>query len=373
MLHSIFKYCNYEKVYLCEWNQCNFDERKIDLEYFWNKAYSCIGLDVCSRIQPKEMFLNRIRTLYNTKTFIWTKCGDTYAFTIGLNPKNQFRVRTCLEHAESNTHIEMNAAELEKLFAMLEQIFQVNISHPSDEKNIAITIADQNLNAISIAEQRFKKYKIRVGYNILHINEDNLLKLLKQRLYFTTLVQQYECEQQMYEKKFLQLLFICCKRLDNIDFDQRGVKELNVSTILMDIWKQPCSCAPKSLIIETVTHFFPLLKKWIPIYRKIQLLSETMRSETFKKRWPHKFIDGKELAKFGFYYIGPLDQVKCIFCSTILHKWTPTDMPLEEHLKYAPHCPLMNENIPCRNISEPSTNMKQLLSKKHSQPQDTDT
>lgn len=374
MLHSIFKYCNYEKVCLCEWSQCDVDEKNIDIEHFWETTYTCIGLDVFSRGQTNEIFLDKTRTLYNPKSFVWTKCGDTYAFTIGLNPMNKFHVQTRLEHVDSNTYIDMNTEELERLFSILQRIFEVNISFPSEENNISGTIADRNVSPISIVEQRFKRYKIRVGYNYntIHVSEHNLLKLLKQRLYFTTLVQQYEGERRTYEKNILQLLTLCCKHLNAIDFDQSGIKALNVSSILMTILKSPCSCVPQSLIIETATHFLRLLKIWIPIYRKTQLLSEIGRLETFKQYWPHKFIDGKELSKFGFYYIGPIDQVKCIFCDIILYKWTSTDEPLDEHLKYAPHCPLMNVNVACRNISQPSTDINKLLSKKRTETKDED-
>lgn len=371
MLRSFFNY-QYEKRCLCEWSQCDIDENNIDIEYFWETASTAIGRDVCQKNQTKEMFLNKTRTLYNPKTFIWTKYGETYAFTIGLNPINKFHVQTILEHVDSNTFIQMNVDELEKLFSILQHIFEINISHPSKEMNVAATIANREMKAISIIEQRFKKYKIHIGYNIIHINEYNLLKLLKRRVYFTALVQQYESERVLYEKKFLQLLSLCCKHIESIDYDERGIKKLNLSSMLMEVWKLPCSCAPKSMIIETATHFFGLLKRWIPLYRKTQLLSESARVETFKKHWHHKFIDGKELAMFGFYYIGPLDKVKCIFCNITLHKWTPNDKPLDEHLKYAPYCPLMNVNIPCRNISESSTNINKLLMKKYTQTQDED-
>lgn len=367
MLQSIFEYCTNNKSCSCEWSRCNVDENNFDTEYFYESANNCVGLDLCSRNHAKEAFLNETRTLYNTKTFVWTKCGDTYAFTIGLDPMNKFHVRTRLEHVDSKTYIEMNMEELEKLFSILQQIFEVNISYPSEEKNIATTMTNRNSNAISIVEQRFKRYKIRVGYNTVHVNESNLLKLVKQRLYFTTLVQQYENDQLSYETNFFRLLYLCCNHLNAIDFDQTGVKELDLSAVLMNIWRSDCSCAPQTLVIETATHFLRLLKKWIPVYRKTQLLSEAIRSQTFGKDWLHEFINGKELAKFGFYYVGPIDQVKCIFCNIVLHKWTPGDKPLDEHLKYSPHCPLMNMNIACRNISEPTTDINKLLLEKCAQ------
>lgn len=370
MLRSIFEYCNYEKTCLCEWNQCV--EKMIDIEHFWQTAKNCVGHDVCGRDCSQESFINKTRSLYNTKTIVWTKCGETYVFIIGFDPINEFHVQTRLEHTDSNAYIDMNVGELDKLFSIIEEIFEVNISYPSEEKNIAATIPDRNLNAISIVEQKFRKYRIRVGDNALHFNEHNLLNLLQQRLYFTTLVQQYESERVSFQNNFLQLLTLCCKHLNSADFNQSKVEELDLSSTLMEILKAPCSCAPQSLIIETATHFSRLLKLWIPIYWRTQLLSETIRSETFKKHWPHKFIDGKLLAKFGFYYTGSLDKVKCIFCGIILCKWMPADEPLNEHLKYAPHCPLMNVNIPCRNISELSTDIDKLLLERSLKTKDAD-
>lgn len=355
MLHSILKFCNYNPICLCEWSQCNFDENIIDIEYFWEAAITIIGRDVCGGDRTNQMLLEKTRTLYNPKTFVWTKMDDTYAFTIGFNPTKKFHVQTRLDHVNSNTFIEMTVEELEKLFAILQQTLSVNILYPSKETNVA-TVAD-----ISITEEKFKKYKIRMNYNTFHINESNLRKFLKQKQYFTTLVQQYENERTSYEKNFLHLLCMCWKHLNAVDFDDRGVKTLDLSSLLMEVWNSPCSCAPKPMIIETATHFFRLLKKWVPVYRKLQLLSEVARAETFEKHWPHTFIEGKELAKFGFYYAGPLDKVKCVFCKLILHKWTPKDNPLDEHLKHNLHCPLMNVDVPCRNIPKTSTDINKML------------
>ena len=52
-------------------------------------------------------------------------------------------------------------------------------------------------------------------------------------------------------------------------------------------------------------------------------------------------VDTRELAKAGFYYIGPGDRVRCAFCKVNLHNWKEGDDVYEEHDKYAPACPFM--------------------------------
>ena len=97
---------------------------------------------------------------------------------------------------------------------------------------------------------------------------------------------------------------------------------------------------------------------------KMSQLYERMKSErerlaTFVN-WPVAFVSSRELAKYGFYYLGEKDKVKCAFCKGIVLGWQEGDLPLTEHQKHFPRCPfIVGYNVgnvaidedPIRNIN----------------------
>lgn len=76
---------------------------------------------------------------------------------------------------------------------------------------------------------------------------------------------------------------------------------------------------------------------------------EVSRLESFLN-WSIPFISKIELARFGFYYVGPGDMVKCFFCRVEIGLWEPNDNVLSEHLRWSPYCPLLRKrqtnNVP---------------------------
>lgn len=83
---------------------------------------------------------------------------------------------------------------------------------------------------------------------------------------------------------------------------------------------------------------------------------EENRLKTFNANWPHAFISQRVLAKTGFYYIGPHDQVKCYFCKVEVSSWEMGDNEVAEHGRWSPNCPLLKRrdtsNVPLEPISE---------------------
>lgn len=75
---------------------------------------------------------------------------------------------------------------------------------------------------------------------------------------------------------------------------------------------------------------------------------EAARLESFRN-WSVQYISKYELAKYGFYYIGPDDMVKCHFCKAVMGLWEPYDSILSEHLRWSPYCPLLRKR-PTSNI-----------------------
>lgn len=77
--------------------------------------------------------------------------------------------------------------------------------------------------------------------------------------------------------------------------------------------------------------------------------TEVARLESFRG-WMVSFISKTELARYGFYYVGPNDMVKCYFCRVEIGLWEPNDNVLSEHLRWSPYCPLLRKrqtnNVP---------------------------
>lgn len=62
------------------------------------------------------------------------------------------------------------------------------------------------------------------------------------------------------------------------------------------------------------------------------------RLESFRK-WPTVYpVFPNDLAKAGFYYMGPADRVGCFFCSKKLKHWAKGDVPAQEHRRISPQC-----------------------------------
>lgn len=72
--------------------------------------------------------------------------------------------------------------------------------------------------------------------------------------------------------------------------------------------------------------------------------TEKARLLTFQM-WPLTFLSPADLAKAGFYYIGPGDRVACFACGVKLSNWEPKDDAMSEHLRHFPSCPFLESHI----------------------------
>ncbi|XP_005378032.2 PREDICTED: baculoviral IAP repeat-containing protein 3 [Chinchilla lanigera] len=61
--------------------------------------------------------------------------------------------------------------------------------------------------------------------------------------------------------------------------------------------------------------------------------------------WPLTFLSPTDLAKAGFYYIGPGDRVACFACGGKLSNWEPKDDAMAEHLRHFPNCPFLENQL----------------------------
>ncbi|XP_023565272.1 baculoviral IAP repeat-containing protein 3 isoform X3 [Octodon degus] len=61
--------------------------------------------------------------------------------------------------------------------------------------------------------------------------------------------------------------------------------------------------------------------------------------------WPLTFLSPTDLAKAGFYYIGPGDRVACFACGGKLSNWEPKDDAMSEHRRHFPNCPFLGNQL----------------------------
>ncbi|XP_019568240.2 baculoviral IAP repeat-containing protein 2 isoform X2 [Rhinolophus sinicus] len=61
--------------------------------------------------------------------------------------------------------------------------------------------------------------------------------------------------------------------------------------------------------------------------------------------WPLSFLSPSELARAGFYYIGPGDRVACFACGGTLSNWEPKDDAMSEHRRHFPNCPFLENSL----------------------------
>lgn len=77
---------------------------------------------------------------------------------------------------------------------------------------------------------------------------------------------------------------------------------------------------------------------------------EEVRRKTFGADWPHAHLDPDVLARTGFYFVGPQDNVKCYFCKVEIGRFEPNDEEVTEHQRWSNNCPLLRrrttQNVP---------------------------
>jgi len=72
-----------------------------------------------------------------------------------------------------------------------------------------------------------------------------------------------------------------------------------------------------------------------------KLLNYEFRLRSFTYFPNSALLNIQEMARWGLYYTGVRDIVRCIFCRIALYRWDRGDDPYQEHLKYQPDCPII--------------------------------
>uniref|UniRef100_A0A8C6QV16 RING-type E3 ubiquitin transferase n=1 Tax=Nannospalax galili TaxID=1026970 RepID=A0A8C6QV16_NANGA len=74
--------------------------------------------------------------------------------------------------------------------------------------------------------------------------------------------------------------------------------------------------------------------------------------------WPLSFLSPLELARAGFYYIGPGDRVACFACGGKLSNWEPKDDAMSEHRRHFPNCPFLENSLETLRFSISNLSMQ---------------
>jgi hypothetical protein len=80
-----------------------------------------------------------------------------------------------------------------------------------------------------------------------------------------------------------------------------------------------------------------------------ELNVEENRLKTFDN-WNISFIDKHQLARYGFYYYGPSDLVRCFFCHVEIGMWEEGDDVLTDHIKWSPRCSFIRSHSTTNNV-----------------------
>lgn len=88
---------------------------------------------------------------------------------------------------------------------------------------------------------------------------------------------------------------------------------------------------------------------------------EDLRLKSFEGKWTHTFIEARILAKTGFYFIGPMDKLKCYFCKVEIGRWEIGDDAVTEHVRWSPNCPFLKRRETANVPIEPTDELDQLL------------
>eukprot|EP00038_Savillea_parva_P004438 m.137818 g.137818 ORF g.137818 m.137818 type:complete len:318 (-) comp11471_c0_seq3:102-1055(-) len=85
---------------------------------------------------------------------------------------------------------------------------------------------------------------------------------------------------------------------------------------------------------------------------KKAMWSDQGRADSFTDEWP--FQDGPlapvEMAKAGFYHVGPEDNASCFMCGKDLDGWEADDEPMKEHIKHSTQCPFVNLHLEANRL-----------------------
>ncbi|NP_001082290.1 baculoviral IAP repeat-containing protein 7-A [Xenopus laevis] len=110
----------------------------------------------------------------------------------------------------------------------------------------------------------------------------------------------------------------------------------------MSRWSVSQGCGNSHKALTMAGHGEQLFRGWGMVRPSMRSEAERLRSFS---AWPRTCPQPSpvEMARSGFYYLGPGDRVQCFSCGGVLRSWEPGDRPDTEHRKFFPSCTFLQQ------------------------------
>lgn len=268
---------------------------------------------------------------------------------IGLNPEDEFQVYARLEQKSINDCFMLTKNELKNLMSIVNVLKNKILGdRPIPNSNIG----DRYELFESEVEESFEILSIDNGRRML-LNKETLKKLIHLQEYVHHSIFLLEKDIAKSKRLFVLLLHNFCfgktliRACNSVWVEQRQYF-FNCFT------KLNCDSTTDNFTMEIALKCEYWFASCVPWFLKTLMLSENARLKTFKLGWPHseQFVSVKEMAKCGLYFTGISDNVKCAFCSVMLHKWECNDRAVLDHFKYSSKCPFLYDHRKTSNQAD---------------------
>lgn len=333
----------------CEWDCCKSSmHTEINRDSFWNCLQQMKEREIFFR--PSNRFIcEKIIYLDNNR-------NDRSFLVIGFDPENKFDV--CIRLEMYKTSSVMNSEQSKNFLEFLNEhesyIFQTS---PFNEISSKFKLL--------LRQHKQRVFKLCMDGFSIKIDEEKLKMLCRQKSHIQRYITLLENEKEKYVSLFFKLMGhfyygqtvkeVC--ELSTTDYKQYFFEELI---------NFHCECLDKTFIMEMASNFENWFGKCMPYFIMTLMLNEKARLQSFSSVWPHEkeYVSTQQIAKSGLFYTGITDNVLCVFCGLVLHKWEAGDNPILDHCKYRPYCRFLMDPQSTLNISNvDGKEMEELLSK----------
>lgn len=332
----------------CEWDCCNSSVyTELNRDNFWNCLQQMKERDVSFR-SLNRFICEKIIYLNDNK-------NDRSLAVIGLNPENKFEVCIRLEMHKTSSIINFKQSK-DFLKFLNENESYILQKSPFNENALKYRIW--------LRQHKQRVFQLRMDGFSTKIDDDSLKMLCLRKSHIQRYITLLESEREKYVSLFFKMMGhfyhgktvkeVC--ELSTTDYTQYFFEELI---------NFHCECLDKTFIMEIASNFGDWFSKCILHFIMTLMLNEKARLESFSSEWPHEnnYVSTKQLANCGLFYTGISDNVLCVFCGLVLHKWEAGDNPILEHYKYKPCCRLLTNPQSTLNVSyDDGKEMEDLLS-----------
>lgn len=368
-----------------------------------SSKWRCSEENVLSNLNFKKFWDNVSRKveeygeidLLNSRQIILNPVCDA-TLILGIHPEFDFNTFAYLKIKATNTFIMMDKPTLQNLiydannhnlqvlseFPIINSIQSTSMLHNVSGFNIDILSVRINEKEYAIDSQTLKaliNHRERINYEFEKLREVrdfcqyyifNLLntfingKEYNEEGYFGVMRHFFQLKSkikpEMVKVLLIKFLILCCH--GQTAQDSIKLSEFNHYTYFADTIQHFDETCDTHLLAhdyrlskyEMTNHFAQWIKIGVPILIKTLMMNERIRLLSYASGWRHeeKFINTKELAKYGLWYTGQMDCVQCAFCNLELHSWKPDDNPFFEHYRHARACSFLNDPETSGNVTD---------------------